>query len=325
MNILVIGSGGFALKHAGILTEMEGVRVGAFCSRTLQHAESAAAAISASSGETVAAYSDLSQALDAQKPDAALIVVTPNAHGDTELELVRRRIPFLVEKPIGMDRETPERIAEAVTEAGLITSVAFHLRYLDTTAVLTTMLKATTPVIANGYWMGTLPPPPWWRHLSESGGQFVEQTVHITDFVRLLFGEAESVYASTSRRAITELHADADVPDAGAAIIRMRNGLTVTLANSCVGPESLRTGIEVVTPVALFQFTSHALTIRREFEATEKRPGIDPYRAEIAAFVAAVRTGDTSDIRSSYADALHTHRLTMAIVESARSGAPVAL
>jgi len=325
MDVLVVGSGSFAQKHARILTEMEDVRVGAFCSRTLGHAESAAAAISATSGERVAAYTDLNEALDAQKPDAAVIVVTPNAHGDTELELTRRGIPFLVEKPIGLDRAVPERIAGAVADAGLITSVAFHLRYLDTTEALDAMLKATTPVIANGSWMGTLPPPAWWRHVSESGGQFVEQTVHITDLVRLLFGEAESVYASTSRRAITELHADADVPDAGAAIIRMKNGLTVTLTNSCVGPEPLRTGIEVVTPVALFQFTSRSLTIRREFEVTEKRPGLDPYRAELAAFVAAVRTGDASDIRSSYADALQTHRLTMAIVESAASGAPVAL
>ncbi len=323
MNILVVGSGSFARKHAGILTEMEGVRVVGFCSRTLEHAQSAAAAIAGRSGEKVASYSDLPQALDAQKPDAAVIVVTPNAHGETELELVRRGIPFLVEKPIGMDRETPERIAEAVAASGLITSVAFHLRYLDTTEALSAMLKATTPVIANGYWMGTLPPPAWWRHLSESGGQFVEQTVHITDFVRLLFGEAESVYASTSQSVITEQYADADVPDAGAAIVRMKSGLTVTLVNSCIGPQSLRTGIEVVTPVALFEFTSRALTIRREFEVTEKRPGIDPYRAELAAFVSAVRTGDTSEIRSSYADALQTHRLTMAIVESAASGAPV--
>jgi predicted dehydrogenase len=325
MNVVVVGSGSFAQKHAKILSEMEDVRVGAFCSRTLAHAESAAASVSASSGERVAAYSDLNEALDAQKPDAAVIVVTPNGHGDTELELVRRGIPFFVEKPIGIDSETPERIAEAVADAGLITSVAFHLRYLDTTAALNAMLKATTPVAANGYWMSTLPPPAWWRHLSESGGQLVEQTVHITDLIRLLFGEAETVYASTSRRAITELHADADVPDAGAAIIRMKNGLIVTLVNSCVGPEPLRTGIEVVTPVALFQFTARALTIRREFEVTEKRTGVDPYRAELAAFVAAVRTGDTSDIHSSYADALHTHRLTMAIVESAASGGPVAL
>jgi predicted dehydrogenase len=324
MNILIVGSGSFARKHAAILSEMPDVRVGAFCSRTRSHAESAAAELSARIGERVDAYSQLVDALDEQRPDAAVVVVTPNAHGATELELVRRGIPFMVEKPIGMD-ETPERIAESIDAAGLVTSVAFHLRYLDTVATLDAMVRATTPVVANGYWMGTLPPPAWWRHRAESGGQFVEQTVHVTDLVRLLFGEAESVYAVTSRRAIQTLHADADVPDAGAAVLRMASGLTVTIVNSCVGPAGMRTGLEVVTPVALFQFSPGALTVRRAFDTTEQRPEIDPYGAEDAAFVEAVRTGDASEIRSTYADALQTHRLTMAIVESAQTGRPVTL
>ena len=325
MKILIIGSGTYAQKHAAILAEMEDVTVTAFCSRTADHASAAAAALADRTGTSVSAYTELEHALDAEEPDAAVIVVTPNAHGETELELARRGVPFLVEKPLGLDPQTPRRIAEAVANAGLVTSVGFHLRYLDTTAALKAMLRATTPVLANGCWMSTLPPPAWWRHREESGGQFVEQTIHVMDLVRLLFGEARWVSASVSTRAIGELHADADVPDAGAAILRMENGMTVTIVNSCVGPASLRVGLEAVTPVALFQFSPDLLTVRRERETTQTRPAIDPYRAEDAAFIQAIRTGDASEIRSPYADALKSHDLSMAIVESARTGRPVEL
>lgn len=323
MKVIIIGSGSFAQKHAAILSEIEDVEVVAFCSRTAAHARAAADALAARTGSEVRSYTELVPALDTEQPDAAVVVVTPDAHGEIELELVRRGVPFLIEKPIGIDRDAPRRIAEAVDSAGLVTSVAFHFRYLDTVATMDAMIRATTPVIANGYWMSTLPPPAWWRHGAESGGQFVEQTVHMTDLLRCLLGEAESVYTVTSQRAIRDLHADADVPDAGAAVIRMKSGMTATLTNSCVGPASLRVGLEVVTPVALFQFAPSHLTIRREHETTEKRPGLDPYRAEDAAFIDAVRTGDASEIRSPYADALRTHELTMAIVESARTDSVV--
>ncbi len=325
MRVLVFGSGSFARKHAAILSDLDDVEVTAFCSRNAGRAAAAADDLSTRTGRPVHAYTDTPEAIDAEKPDAAIIVITPNAHGDIELELARRKVPFLVEKPIGIEPDHPRRIAEAVAGAGIVTSVAFHLRYLDTTAALDAMLKATTPVIANGYWMSTLPPPAWWRHLDESGGQFVEQTVHMVDLARALFGEFESVYARTSKRVLPDMHADADVPDAGVAILHARRGLTVTLTNSCVGPVPMRVGMEVVTPVALFEFLPSLLRVRREFETTERRPELDPYRVEDAAFIEAVRTGDASGIRSPYADALLTHELTMAIVESSTTGRPVHL
>ncbi|MFW5688441.1 MAG: Gfo/Idh/MocA family protein [Spirochaetota bacterium] len=325
MDLLIVGSGGFTQKHAGILSEMDDVRVAGFCSRSADHAGAAARALEARTGGPVGAFTDLREALDRTTPDAAVIVVTPDGHGEIELELVSRGIPFLVEKPIGIEAKVPQRIAEAVEQAGLVTSVGFHMRYLDTTAAFATMLRATTTVMANGYWMSTLPPPSWWRHASESGGQFVEQTIHMIDLMRVLFGEAESVYAATARRAISELHADADVPDSGTAVVRMQSGLVVTLLNSCLGPRSMRVGFEAVTPVALFRFSPQALIVERANETTETRPALDPYRAQDAAFIEAVRTGDASGIRSPYADALRSHRVSMAIVESVRTGLPVEL
>ena len=323
MKLLVIGSGGFAQKHASLFSEIDDVTVCAFCSRTAAHAKAAAARLAATTGHEVASYTDLREALDRELPQAAVVVVTPYGHGEIERELISRRVPFLVEKPIGIDTETPAEIARLVEESGLVTSVGFHMRYLDIAETLRTMLTATSPVLANGYWMGTLPPPAWWRHRAESGGQFVEQTVHMIDLLRYLLGEVESVSAMTSQQVLHELHADADVPDAGAAVLRMESGMTATLINSCVGPQGLRVGLEIVTPPALFEFAPNRLTVRRGLESTETQPGVDPYRVQDTAFIEAIRTGDAGGIRSPYSDALRTHAVSMAIVESAERGGEV--
>jgi len=44
----------------------------------------------------------------------------------------------------------------------------------------------------------------------------------------------------------------------------------------------------------------------------------DAYLSEDAAFINAVRTSDTSDIRSTYADAMETYRFTWAITRATR-------
>lgn len=323
MNALVIGAGSFAQKHAAILHALDDVQVTAFCSRTETSARGAAAGLDGSG--SVHAYTELTRALDTESPDLAVIAVTPNAHGEIEQELTVRGIPFLVEKPIGIDPQTPARIAAAVAGADLVTSVGFHMRYLDTAEHLRNALLHENPVLANAWWMGTLPPPAWWRHADESGGQLIEQTVHVIDLLRHFLGEVKSVQAVASRQVITSIYRDADVPDAGAAVLRMESGMTATVINSCVAPVYLRVGVEIVTANRFYRFSPASLTVQRADATEEFSAAVDPYQLEVEAFVEAVRSGDRSAIRSSYADALKTHEVCMAIAQAAGSGRQVEL
>ena len=50
--------------------------------------------------------------------------------------------------------------------------------------------------------------------------------------------------------------------------------------------------------------------------------GVDPFAAEDAAFVAAVR-GEGDDVRAPYAEALRTHRLAVAVARAAADGGTV--
>ena len=100
--------------------------------------------------------------------------VPPFAHGELELDLVQRGLPFFVEKPLAADLETAELIAAAVRSGGLTTAVGYHWCQLDTVQEARRLVADNPPRLAVGQRWDTTPPPPWWRRRDGSGGQVVE-------------------------------------------------------------------------------------------------------------------------------------------------------
>ncbi len=67
--------------------------------------------------------------LDRIKPDTTWVCLPPHTHGEAELALVQRRIPFFVEKPITNDLALAKKIAEAIDKAGSFAGGAYLNRY----------------------------------------------------------------------------------------------------------------------------------------------------------------------------------------------------
>lgn len=318
LKIGMIGTGWFADMHAKMLAGMEDVQVAAVCGSSLEKAERMAGQYAGA-----AAYARAADMLDGTPLDAVYVCVPPFAHGEMELELVERGIPFLVEKPLGTDLETPSRILKAVTDKRLITSVGYHFRYMDSTSKAVELLKDRTPGMALGYWMGGMPGVYWWRKEEGSGGQFVEQTTHIVDLLRYLLGEVEEVYAAYANRHMHTQKEDVTVPDVGTVTMRMKNGMVATVSNTCMMPIGHTTGLHVYTDAGVLELSSGGLKEFTSDRTTEYKNRSNPYEAENRAFLHAVRTGDVSGIRSSYADAWLTQRITLAANQSAKTGLPV--
>ena len=89
LRIGIIGTGWFSKVHADILSNMDGVDVTAFVGTSLEKAAQAVRGYAAAK-----AYGNVEQMLDETKPDAVYICVPPFAHGEIELQLVQRGIPF---------------------------------------------------------------------------------------------------------------------------------------------------------------------------------------------------------------------------------------
>ncbi|MFI2859118.1 Gfo/Idh/MocA family protein [Paenibacillus sp. JSM ZJ436] len=320
LKTAIIGTGWFSKTHGDILTRMDGVEVAAFVGTSMEKAEKAAGRYA-----SAAAYDHVEQMLDAVKPDAVYICVPPFAHGYIEHQLIRRGIPFLVEKPLAAELETPRQIAHEVSQTGLITSVGYHFRYTDAAARAAELLRHRKAGMALGYWMGDMPQVYWWRKQDGSGGQFIEQTTHIVDLLRCLMGEVDEVYAAFAQRAIQEQYEDVTVHDVGTVTMKLRSGAVATISNTCILPETERVGLTIYTEQGSLELQHNQLRVRELGEWVEYPNTGNPYERENDAFIHAVRTGDASRILSSYEDALKTMAITDAALRSAHTGNSIKL
>ncbi|GAV14858.1 Gfo/Idh/MocA family protein [Paenibacillus sp. NAIST15-1] len=315
-----IGTGGIANHHIRSLAQIEGVSLTAFYDVDLGRAQKAA-----SEHNDAKAYAKLNDMLDDNKLDGVYICVPPLAHGDAERQLIERAIPFLVEKPIGINRDTPAAISQAIKDKNLITSVGYHWRYSETAQIAKKLLAERTPGMALGYWMGGMPMVPWWRVMTGSGGQFVEQTTHIVDMLRFLCGEVNEVYAAYALQAMGKKVEGTDVPDVGTVTMKLANGMVATISNTCMMPVGHHVGLDIYTDEGVLEVRDTSLKVIETEGVQTHSNGIDLTIAEDEAFIHAIRTGDTSRIKSNYEDALRTHEITIAASESAVSGKPVLL
>ena len=184
-----IGAGNISRAHRRHLKRIDDVAVVAVCDVDRTKAAEAAAEWGAS------VFTDYRIMLDKVALDAVYICVPPFAHETQEVLAAEKGIALFVEKPIALHMETAREADAAIREHGVISCVGFQGRYLDIIGKTRDLLASRPAGLAIGYWMGGLPGTPWWRRKQMSGGQAVEQTVHVTDMARYLFGDVKTVYA----------------------------------------------------------------------------------------------------------------------------------
>jgi predicted dehydrogenase len=250
--------------------------------------------------------------LDRLAPDALLICVPPFAHGEPELDAIARGLPFFVEKPVAVDLDTAERIASAIDQARTITAVGYHWRYLDTTERAADLLRDKPAQLVMGYWWDSTPPRAWWVREATSGGQLVEQTTHLVDLARHLVGEIDSVAMLSRRLPGRQQPFDgADVADASLASVVFASGAIGTFASTHLLRWPHRIGLHLVSDGMVLELSEFELMVDvgRGRPTTPARR--DPFVAELRDFLDAAVGGDNR-IRTPYAEALRTQRVTVA-------------
>lgn len=313
IKVGIIGTGNFGMFHANILTELAGVKLTSILGTSLEKAE-----LMASSFTDVKGYGELTDMLDANHLDAVYICVPPMAHGKIELELIRRGIPFLVEKPLGNDIEIPTTILKKIKEKSLITSVGYHYRYSESITKLKELIIGQKVGIVLGQYMGDMPQVQWWRNQASSGGQFIEQTTHIVDLLRFICGEVDEVYSVFGNQILSVEDDSITAADVGTVIMKLRSGVVANIANTCILPESVgKLGITLYTNQGMFEWSPGKLVVTSKDSTSEFIDTVNPYQKESEAFIHAVRTGDTSGILSDYKDSFITHQVTSAALKSA--------
>jgi len=307
-----IGAGGIAHRHFGVLETMPDVQVVAVCDTDAARAQEAAARMGAT------AYADHDAMLAAHDLDAVYICVPPFAHGAPERACIARGLPFFVEKPITLDVDLAIEIAAEVAEAGLVTAVGYHWRYLDTMDEARAHLARNPAHLMQGFWIDQTPPPEWWWRADGSGGQVVEQATHIIDAARFLAGDITEVFGLAARRDRGDFPG-LTVPTATAATLRFASGAVANLSSTCLLRWNHRVGLHVFSDAMAIEITDHDLMVDVGQGRPVRRAQGDPVWRQDRDFIEAVM-GRENRIRCDYAEALLTHQVALAVSRSAETG-----
>jgi predicted dehydrogenase len=306
-----VGAGGVAARHARTLSALPDARLVCVTDADPRRAQRFAEI------HGLKAVPDIRSLLDSDI-DAVYVCVPPFAHGAIEAAVAQAGHALFVEKPLGLNAKVATRIGRILAGAGTVTAVGHHWRYAATVRTAARLLAERQVRLVCGSWLDKVPPVPWWTRLESSGGQVIEQVVHVLDLARTLVGEVQRVHAMGSAR-----RPGADIDCATAATLRFDNGAVGTFAATCQLDWKHRVALEIYADELALAITEDGLMVRDSHGV--RRQVVDPQRAKAAAdqaFVQAV-LGDPSSVLVSYDEALRTHRLACAVAESARRNRPV--
>ncbi len=321
----LVGAGGIGRYHLDQLRKLNAKEPGAVeIVAVADVVEAAAADMAKAVG--CPAYTSHVEMYEREKPAAVFVGIPPFAHEDQESEAAARGIHIFVQKPPAATLEKAREIEAAIVRTGVITAVGFQDRYLDVVGEAKEALRGAKPGLAMGYWMGGMPGVSWWRVRSRSGGQAIEQTIHIFDTARYLFGEAVSVQGAAADGLMTDIP-NYDVDDSSAMTIQFRNGVLCTIFSACFfrGAPG-KAGLDVFCQELRIEYALRSrVRILRDGDVREMAHRNDNDLDCVRTFVDAVRTGDRSAIRSPYADAVKSMELPAAGHRAIASGSVVRL
>jgi predicted dehydrogenase len=312
-----VGAGGVAVRHARHLSEIPDTRLVAV---TDPHAPAADAFADATGAVAVP---DVRALLD-WSPNAVYVCVPPHAHGPIEEQVVAAGIALFVEKPLGIDVQTARRVAELTKTRDVVSAVGHHWRYSAAVGLVRELLDERPIRLAVGTWVDRVPPVAWWTKRDLSGGQIVEQAVHVVDMIRFFSGEVDQVNAYAN--AVPPQTPDADVDGATAAVLRFRSGAVGTVSAACCLAWKHLAGLDLHADDLFVAIREDGVTARTPDGPLHRalEPD-DAKRTADRAFIDAVlgRGAGRGGILVDYSEGLRTHELACAIATSAERSAPV--
>ncbi|MGI6336247.1 MAG: Gfo/Idh/MocA family protein [Eubacteriales bacterium] len=321
LRIAIVGNGGISGFHASHLVQFDDVE---FVGMMDIRREKAVARAESVGGAPV--YDEYVDMLDKAKPDVLYICVPPDQHGTIEREAIARNIPFLVEKPMALNMTLAHEIRDLVAAKGLVTAVGFQDRYLDIITQTKKLLENRTVGLVDGAWLGGIPGAYWWSTYATSGGQIVEQNIHLFDMLRYLFGEPEKVYCSGMKGIVKR--EGYDLHDYSSAVVTMKSGVIATLFTGCYLSRNVpnKNGLHIRCVDADIRYIlRQSVTLDTGAMQQTWLKQVDQGVTEDRIFLDAVRAGDPTMVKSPYADACKSLALTLACNESMATGKEVFL
>ncbi|HEY3182718.1 MAG TPA: Gfo/Idh/MocA family oxidoreductase [Gaiellaceae bacterium] len=293
LHLGVAGVGRIGAFHAETLAGLPDVAAVTVTDTDLAHAERVAAELRVGLAESPEALVDTGV-------DGLVIATSTPGHAPLLRLAAEAGLPAFCEKPVALDLPAIDAVLEDVERGGILVQIGFQRRF-------DAGYRAARDAVAAGA-VGKLlvlraathdPAPPPEHYIASSGGIFRDLHIHDFDAIRFVTGEeVVDVYADGAVRESEWFDRHGDV-DTAVAVLRLAGGALVILSGTRhdalgydVRLEVFGTGDSIVAGLdgrsPLHSVEPGAEARRHPYRNFMER--FEPaYRAELAAFVAAVR------------------------------------
>ncbi|MGC8569880.1 MAG: Gfo/Idh/MocA family protein [Caldivirga sp.] len=278
----------------------------------------------------VKAYRDVDEMLSGERLDAVVVSTPVRLHVAHVIKALDHGLDVLVEKPVTLSVSEANELLRRVRASDRIVAVGFQNRYSEAVKVVKDSIGGCNASMFAGYWYWTIPPIPWFRRRSETGGQVVEQVIHMFDIARYLVGDIDSVYA-----AYTEKGRDTDA-DRGVGFenwasysvtFRFSNGAVGSIHSTYalypeLGKEIPLVAFDIICREELIRFTgfNDAKIYVRGKDTQAFKSLTDPTVNMFKSFIQAILTRDRGLVPTAYEDAYWSNITVLAANESASTG-----
>jgi predicted dehydrogenase len=317
MRVGILGTGGIAARHAAA-AQTAGLTLIAACGRDPAKTDAFAGRLG------MTAYTDFAQMLGEAELDLLIVALPPYAHGGQVEAAAAAGINLLVEKPIALDLA---RAASMVSAAGTVTAACgFMYRHGDAVRRWDAFDHGRIGHFAGSFHCNAVHAP-WWREREKSGGQMVEQLIHVVDLARHSLGMPQTVYA----RSANLFHRDVDrytSEDVSAIVLGYDDGrIGVLHASNAAIPGKWMKSWQIVAERATGLFadynTAELVLTAGEPKAETVAGSTDPFVAQLIDLVGAIRQRRPPLVPLS--DGLDTLRIVLGARQSADEGREIAL
>ena len=321
LRVGLLGPGGIGARHVKALAQLPAeAELVACCGRD----EERTRAFAAEHGGAV--HTDFEAMLAREKLDLLIVALPPFAHTGQVEAAARKGVHLLVEKPIALDMERANAMVDAAGAAGIVAACAFMYRFGEAVERWETA-DTGRPGMFTGFFHCNSLHSPWWRERALSGGQMVEQLIHVVDLARHTLGMPKTVYA----KAANLFHRDVpryDTEDVSAMILGYEDGRIGLLnASNAAAPGKWEKGWKIISERmtgSFSDFNAAELTHSAGEGGNEVvKSERDVFVAQLADVIGAIREGRRPKVPLS--DGADSLRIVLAARRSAEEGQEVAV
>ncbi|MBV7331061.1 Gfo/Idh/MocA family oxidoreductase [Chloroflexi bacterium TSY] len=346
LTVALIGAGNIANRHLANLEYLNNNRVTAICDIDEARAQQFASRVGAS------VYTDFTNMFERESGLDAVILCTPPTIRKEIFELaVAHEVAIYCEKPPANTVEEARKIADLVRNSHMICSVGFHMRYSPAVDRFRALTAGRAINIVQSSFLSTAALTrslePWFFIQEKSGGHIMDQAIHVIDLLRYVVGDISHVQTfgnnvlcpkaddftiedttCTNLRFVhgaSGSHIHSWATSRGGAEIRIMGG-DFSLSLQAHSPPKVEgwLGAPGREQEAVDEIFAQGPAMGRIGQIPENRgpndPPDPPHCGGLEVFLDAVRTGDASQIRSPYEDAVTSLAVVLAMNRSIESG-----